>query len=219
MTSSAEPALHTIALFGGTGRTGKHVLEQALAAGHSVRMLARRPEAVAEASDRLIVVAGDVLDAAAVEETIKGADVVVSVFGQVKGSPPTLQTDGTRNIVDAMKRAGITRVITLSGGGLPAEEHDQPKTADKIIKFLLQRLSPQVLADAESHLAVLRGSGLDWTVVRGPRLTDATPAGEYRVGWVGVNASTQIARGDLARFILTQLDDRTFVHELPFVSR
>jgi putative NADH-flavin reductase len=219
MTSTPAPTLHTIALFGGTGRTGKHVLEQALASGHSVRVLARRPDAVTEESDRLVVVAGDVLDPAAVDETIHGADVVVSVFGQVKGSPPTLQTDGTRNIVDAMKRENVSRVITLSGGGLPAEEHDQPKTADKIIKFLLTRLSPQVLADAESHLAVLRASGLDWTVVRGPRLTDATPTGEYRVGWVGVNASTQIARGDLAKFILTQLDDRSFVHELPFVSR
>ena len=76
-----------------------------------------------------------------------------------------------------------------------------------------------MLDDAIGHLAVLRASGLDWTVVRGPRLTDAPATGSYRVGWVGVNASTQIARADLARFILTQLDDDTFVHELPFVSK
>ena len=97
--------------------------------------------------------------------------------------------------------------------------HDQPKVPDKIIKFLLKRLSPQVLADAETHLDVLRRSGLDWTVARGPSLTDAPATGTYRVGWVGVNASTQIARADLARFILTQLDDTQFVHELPFVSK
>lgn len=219
MTSTPNTPPHTIALFGGTGRTGKHVLDQALAAGHSVRMLARRPEAVAVASDHLVVIGGDVLDAATVAETVKGADVVVSVFGHVKGSPPTLQTDGTRTIVAAMKELEPSRIITLSGGGLPSKEHDRPKTADKIIRFLLQRISPQVLADAESHLEVLRESGLDWTVVRGPRLTDATPTGTYRVGWVGVNASTQIARGDLASFILTQIDDRKFVHELPFASR
>ena len=219
MTSLPDAPNHTIALFGGTGRTGTHVLEQALAAGHAVRMLARRPDAVAAASDHLVVVGGDVLDAAAVAETLTGADVVVSVFGQVKGSPPTLQTDGTRNIVAAMKDLGLSRIITLSGGGLPSQEHDRPKTADKIIRFLLQRISPQVLADAEGHLDVLRESRLDWTVVRGPRLTDATPTGTYRVGWVGVNASTQIARGDLARFILTQIDDREFVHQLPFASR
>lgn len=195
------------------------MLAQALEAGHSVRALARRPESIDTSHERLTVIAGDVLDAAAVRETVRGADVVVSVFGQVKGSPPTLQTDGTQNIVDAMGAQGIRRIISLSGGGLPAEGHDQPKTPDTIIKWLLKRISPQVLADAEGHLAVLRASGLDFTVVRGPRLTDAEPTGQYRVGWVGVNASTQIARGDLARFILTQLDDEQFIGELPFVSR
>ena len=209
----------TLALFGATGKTGRHVLQYALDDGYSVRALARRPEAMTLSNDRLIVVQGDVLDAAAVRETVRGADAVVSVFGQVKGSSPTLQTDGTQNIVDAMAEEGIRRIISLSGGGLPAEEHDQPNVPDKIIKFLLKRLSPQVLADAETHLDVLRRSGLDWTVARGPRLTDAAATGTYRVGWVGVNASTQIARADLARFILTQLDDSQFVHELPFVSR
>lgn len=213
------PAPHTIALFGGTGKTGRHVLAQALEAGHTVRALARRPESLDVGHERLTVIAGDVLDAAAVRETVRGADVVVSVFGHVKGSPPTLQTDGTQNIVDAMAEQGIRRIISLSGGGLPAEQHDRPKTPDRIIKWLLKRLSPQVLADAEGHLAVLRASGLDLTVARGPRLTDAPATGAYRVGWVGVNASTQIARADLATFILTQLDDRTFIGELPFVSR
>ena len=208
----------TLALFGATGKTGRHVLAQALEAGHSVRALARRPEAL-DAHERLTVVAGDVRDRAAVRETVRGSDAVVSVFGQVKGSPPTLQTEGTQAIVDAMAEQGIRRIISLSGGGLPAEEHDQPKVPDRIIRWLLRRLSPAVLDDAIAHLAVLRASGLDWTVVRGPRLTDAPAAGSYRVGWVGVNASTQIARADLARFILTQLDDDTFVHELPFVSK
>lgn len=217
MTTSAPS--RTIALFGGTGKTGRHVLAQALDAGHAVRALARRPESVEVEHERLRVIAGDVLDAAAVRETVRGADVVVSVFGQVKGSPETLQTDGTRNIVDAMQAEGIRRIISLSGGGLPAEQHDQPKTPDRIIRWLLKRLSPQVLADAHGHLAVLQQSGLDWTVARGPRLTDAPATGTYRVGWVGVNASTQIARADLATFILSQLDDTAFVHELPFVSR
>lgn len=208
----------TLALFGATGKTGRHVLSQALEAGHSVRALARRPEAL-DAHERLTVVAGDVRDRDAVRETVRGADAVVSVFGQVKGSPPTLQTEGTQSIVDAMAEQGIRRIISLSGGGLPAEEHDEPKVPDRIIRWLLKRLSPAVLDDAIGHLAVLRASGLDWTVVRGPRLTDAPATGSYRVGWVGVNASTQIARADLARFILTQVDDDTFVHELPFVSR
>ena len=212
-------ATKTIALFGGSGKTGQHVLRQALDAGYSVRALARRPESMPPASDHLVVVAGDILDQAAVSEVVRGADAVVSVFGQVKGSLPTVQTDGTRHIVTAMRQEGVQRIISLSGGGLPSEQHDRPKAPDRIIRLLLQVLAPKVLADAEGHLEVLKTSQLDWTVVRGPRLTDEAGAGTYRVGWVGVNASTQIAREDLARFILSQIDDREFLHQLPFVSR
>lgn len=208
----------TIALFGATGKTGRRVLDRALAAGHTVRALARNPAAIAITSPLLTVVPGDVRDPAAVAATVRGADVVLSLFGQVKGSPPTLQTEGTRVIVDAMREAGVRRIVTLSGGGLRDDAHDRPKTADKVIRFLLKTLSGPVLADAEGHLAVLRGSGLDWTVVRGPRLTEKPGIGSYRVGWVGVNASTQISRDDLADFILTQVDDRTFIGAMPFVS-
>jgi len=208
----------TIALFGGTGKTGRRVLDRALAAGYEVRALVRDPAKLQVASERLTVIRGDVLDAASVDETVAGSDAVLALFGQVKGSPPTLQTDGTKLIVDAMQQHGVRRIVTLSGGGLRAEGFDKPKAADKIIRFLLKTISGHVLKDAENHLAVLQTSGLDWTVVRGPRLTEAPGKGAYRVAWVGVNGSTQISRDDLADFILTQVDDRTFVGKLPFVS-
>ncbi|TDN91628.1 SDR family oxidoreductase [Microbacterium sp. BK668] len=208
----------TIALFGATGKTGRRVLDRALAAGYDVRALVRDPRKLATASDRLTIIRGDVLDAASVERTVAGSDAVLALFGQVKGSPPTLQADGTRLIVEAMQKHGVRRIVTLSGGGLRADDHDRPKAADRVIRFLLKTLSGHVLADAENHLEVLKASGLDWTVVRGPRLTEKTGKGTYRVGWVGVNASTQISRDDLADFILTQVDDRTYVGRLPFVS-
>lgn len=208
----------TIALFGATGKAGRRVLDRALAAGHTVRALARNPVAIAVTSPLLTVVPGDVRDPDSVAATVRGADVVLSLFGQVKGSPPTLQTEGTRVIVDAMREACVRRIVTLSGGGLRADAHDRPKTADRVIRFLLKALPGPVLADAEGHLKVLQASGFDWTVVRGPRLTERPGVGSYRVGWVGVNASTQISRDDLADFILTQVDDRTFVGTMPFVS-
>lgn len=96
-----------IALFGATGRTGHRVLTRALAAGCEVRDPAKR----VSASPAMTVIRGDVLDANAVERTVAGADVVLSLFGQVKGSPKTLQADGTQLIVDAMARQGVKRII------------------------------------------------------------------------------------------------------------
>ncbi|MGZ8804932.1 MAG: NAD(P)-dependent oxidoreductase [Microbacterium sp.] len=206
-----------IALFGGTGKTGGRVLRRALAAGYDVQALVRDPARVGIASAALTVIRGDVLDTAAVDRTVAGADAVLSLFGQVKGSPPTLQADGTRLIVEAMRRHGVRRIVTLSGGGLAAPQ-DRPGPADRVIRFLLKTLSGHVLADAEQHLGVLESSGLDWTVVRGPRLSEKPGVGTSRVGWVGVDASTQISRDDLADFILTQVEDRTFVGQMPFVS-
>lgn len=212
-------AMVVIAVFGGTGKIGRRVLERALASGFAVRALVRDPGKLLVSSDRLTVVQGDVLDPAAVDQTVAGADVVLSLFGQVKGSPHTLQADGTRNIVTAMDRHGVHRIVSLSGGGLAAEGKDHPKLPDRIIRLLLKTLSGHVLADAENHLQVLQDSGLEWTVVRGPRLTDKPATGSYRVGWVGVNASTRIGRDDLADFILTQVTDRTYIRQMPFVSQ
>ncbi|MHA7223292.1 NAD(P)-dependent oxidoreductase [Arthrobacter sp. RHLT1-20] len=208
----------TIAVFGGTGRTGHHVVEQALSAGHDVRALARSASSITSRDPRVTVIEGDVLNADAVDRVVEGSDAVISVFGQVKGSPATLQTDGTRNITDAMARHGVRRIVSLSGGGLPDPAHDRPKAADTIIRTLLKLISPKVLEDAKGHLRVLQDSGLDWTVVRGPRLLDKPYTGTYRVGWVGVDASTTVGRADLAEFILRQTDNRTFVHQLPMVS-
>ncbi len=207
----------TIALFGGTGKTGRRVLEKAVTAGHEVRALVRDPARLTLTHENLTVVAGDVLDADAVDQVVDQADAVLSLFGQVKGSPATLQTDGTRTIVQAMKRHGVTRIVTLSGGGLRAPQ-DKPGIADTVITSLLKLMAGHVLADAQGHLKELEDSGLEWTVVRGPRLTDQPGKGAYRVGWVGVNASTQISRDDLADFILSQVDDRSHLHQLPFVS-
>lgn len=205
-------------MFGATGGTGRRVLTRLVAAGHRVRVLVRDPAKLPSVDGaRVEVMVGDVLDPAAVGETVAGSQAVISVVGQVKGSPATLQTDGTRLIVEAMHRHGVSRLITLSGGGLRAEQ-DRPQLADRIIRGLLRLLAGHVLADAEGHLTVLHGSGLDWTVVRGPRLTDDPGLGRYRVGWVGVDASTKISRDDLADFIVTQLDDQRFIRRMPFVS-
>lgn len=207
-----------VALFGGTGKTGKWLLESLLEDGHTVRLLARTPSKVKLNHERLTVLSGDVLDAAQVEATIAGTHAVLSVFGQVKGSPPDVQTRGTAHIVNAMKRHNLRRVVSLSGGGLPYPEQDRPKLADHLIRGIMRLAVPQVLRDAQGHYEVLAASGLDWTIVRAPRLMDGPRKGTYRVGWVGVNASTQINRADLADFLRLQLTDLTFIHQMPFVS-
>ncbi|CAA9477679.1 MAG: hypothetical protein AVDCRST_MAG05-1063 [uncultured Rubrobacteraceae bacterium] len=206
-----------VAIFGASGRTGRPLLEQALAAGHEVRALVRDPSKLHVGHERLVVIRGDVLDAATVEETVAGTEAVLSALGQTKLSPKDVQTRGTENIVAAMEKHGVRRLVSLTGAGV-RDERDEPKLVDRVITFLLRRLQPDVLEDGVRHAEVIKGSGLEWVIVRGPRLTEGPKKGEYRVGMVGKNSGTQISRADLAEFMLGQLTADTHLRQMPVVS-
>ncbi len=125
-------------------------MEQALAAGHEVRVLVRDPSKLQLGDERLVVVRGDVLDASKVEETIAGTDAVLSALGRTKGSTSDVQTRGTENIVAAMERHGVRRLVSLTGAGVK-DPRDEPKLVDRAITFLLRRLQPDVLEDRVRH--------------------------------------------------------------------
>jgi putative NADH-flavin reductase len=207
-----------IALLGGSGQTGQEFLTRALAQGYTIQALARDPNKIPQKSSLLTVIPGDVLHPEDVAQVVADTDVVVSLFGHVKGSPAWLQTRGTEHIVEAMQAHQVPRIISLSGGGLPFPEKDQPKLTDKMIRTLMQVAVPKVLNDAVRHHQVLQQSGLAWTIVRGPRLTHDSYTGEYRVGWVGVNASTKVGRADLADFILKLVEDESYDYQMPLIS-
>ncbi|MCS4436687.1 NAD(P)-dependent oxidoreductase [Aquiflexum gelatinilyticum] len=207
-----------IALFGATGQTGQKFLKIALEKGYSVKALARDKSKLNNQSPLLTVFEGNVLNAQDVNKVVEDCDIVVSLFGHVKGSPEWLQTNGTKNIINSMLEFNVDKIISLSGGGLPYPEKDKPKFVDKLIRTIMKIAVPKVLNDAIAHADVLKASGKKWVIVRAPRLTNEAKTGRYRIGWVGVNASTKINRYDLADFILSQVEDEDFNFQMPFVS-
>ena len=206
-----------LAIFGGTGKTGKPLVEQALAQGHQVTALVRTPSKLTIQSDDLILVQGDATDPYDVDRVIIGVDAVLSALGHAKGSPDDVQTVATEHIVTAMKRRSVERIVSLTGAGVK-DPNDEPKLADKVIRFLLKTFAGKVLEDAKNHAEVLRKSGLQWTLVRGPRLTNGPHTGKYRVGYVGKNSSTQISHADTADFMLKEVTDNAYIHQAPVVS-
>ncbi len=206
-----------LAVFGATGRTGKPLVAAALERGHEVRALARDPAKLDVSQENLLVIRGDALNADDVAETVTGCDAVLSVLGQTKGSPKDLQTTATRHIVAAMKTHGVTRVISLTGAGV-RDPNDAPKLIDRVFGLLLATVARSVIRDADAHAEVLRQSGLEWTLVRGPRLTEGPRTGSYKVGYVGKDSGKQASRADVADFMLSQLDDDTWVRKAPMVS-
>ena len=206
-----------IAVFGATGRTGRHLVEGALKDGHEVVALARDPSKLEVSHEGLRVVEGNVLIPSTVEATVALSDAVLSALGHTKTSPKDVQARGTENIVAAMRTHGVRKVVSLTGAGVKDPE-DRPKVVDRVFSGLLKVLQRDVLEDAERHAAVLKGSGLDWVIVRAPRLTDGPATGRYRVGYVGGESGIKISRADVARCMLTALEDDAWVGKMSMVS-
>jgi uncharacterized protein YbjT (DUF2867 family) len=204
-----------IAILGGTGGIGGHVLAWALEAGHPVRALARRPEAL-PSRDGLTVIRGDALDAAAVAETIAGADAVVSALGPRGAKSESLLTGAAANIAAAMDKAGARRLVCVSAAG--AYITNDPNTG-WLIKAILPRVFAKQFADTRQMENVIRESGLDWTLVRATRLVNRPGTGRYRVSpdFPPPHGRT-IARADVAHFIAAALTENTWLHEAPAVA-
>ena len=206
-----------LAVFGGSGRTGRLLIEGALARGHEVRALVRDPAKLPLHHDRLALVRGDATNADDVAATVVGSEAVLSALGHAKGSPKDVQTTATRHIVAAMRAEGVTRVLSLTGAGV-RDPGDRPKVVDRVFGLLLGVLARDVIRDADAHARVLRESGLEYTLVRGPRLTDGPRTGVYRVGLVGKDSGTQASRADIADFMLNELEAGAWVRQAPVVS-
>jgi uncharacterized protein YbjT (DUF2867 family) len=204
-----------IAILGGTGGIGGHVLSWALDAGHPVRALARRPEALAR-RDSLTVVRGDALDAAAVAETIAGAGAVVSALGPRGAKSESLLAGAAENIVAGMDKTGARRLVCVSAAG--AYITGDPNTG-RLIKAILPRVFAKQFADTRQMENVIRESGLDWTLVRATRLVNRPGTGRYRVSpdFPPPHGRT-IARADVAHFIAAALTGNTWLHEAPVVA-
>lgn len=206
-----------VTIFGATGRTGQHLVEQALAAGHDVTILARDPSKVKIAHEHLHVLQGNVQDAALVDRAVSGADAVISVLGPTHNKPTFEISAGTDNIVAALQKGGVRRLI-VSAGAAVGDPNDAPNLFNHLIRILLKLAARYVYEDMVGVVAKARASDLDWTVVRVPMLTDDPRTGKIRIGYVGKGVGSRINRADMADFMLRQLTDNAYLHKAPAIS-
>ncbi len=204
-------------IFGSTGGTGRELLKQALEQGHNVTAYARNPAKIDDIKHaRLQVVRGDVLDPAVVESAVAGQEAVLSTIG-AGAEHTTLREDGTRNIVKALEKTGVQRLICQSSLGVGDSRTNLPFFTKYIIVSVFLR---HAFADHELQEAVVKQSSLDWTIVRPPHLTDGPRTGVYRHGFTTTDTRIKgkISRADVADFMLKQLTDDTYLHRTPGVS-
>jgi putative NADH-flavin reductase len=194
-------------IFGATGPTGRELVSQALEQGHEVTAFARRPEAITQ---QVQIFQGDAMrDPHSVAEALKGQDAVVSALGLGKVLfPNRFFQRSTDNIVPAMERAGVKRLVWMSSFGVGDTARDAPLPLRVVYSTLLSA----VFADKEKGERTLRASALDWTIVYPVTLTDGPKTGSYRAGeQLKLDGMPSISRADVAHFMLRELADNAYV--------
>jgi putative NADH-flavin reductase len=206
-----------LTIFAATGRIGAQVVDQALAAGHDVTAVVRNPGKVS-ADVRTVPADLSAPDAAVLESAVSGADAVISGLGPRRLADAGITAPGTRAIVSAMKAAGVRRLVVVSAapiGTVPSPGRPSPPRYDPGDGFFMRHLlSPMIKTVARRHYAdlammedVLRESGLDWTVVRPPRLTDGPRTGRYRTAYgQNLRGGALVSRADVADLMLATID-------------
>jgi nucleoside-diphosphate-sugar epimerase len=205
-------------VFGANGPTGRLATARALAAGHSVVAVTRRPREFPVQHARLVVVEGDVRDGSAVHEAIAGADGVVSALGvPFTGRPVDTYSAGTANIVEAMRASGSRRLIVVSSTSVYPTRRQRAPLSLRLVEPITKAIGKTVYDDMRRMEAVVRHSGMDWTIVRPSGLFDLAEPTDYLCGPVDpVGAFT--ARIDLADYLIALVAETAAIRRIVTIS-
>ena len=200
-----------------TGGIGRQLVDQALAAGHDLTAIVRNPDRLPPGV-RAVRADLATADPGALHPAVAGADAVLSGLGPRSRAEAGVTARGTRAVVEAMKATGVARIVVVSAapvGTVPSPGRPHPPRYDPGDGFVLRHLlSPLVKAALRGHYAdlalmeaTLRDSGLDWTAIRPPRLTDGPVTGTYRTAEDrNLRRGVLISRADIAHLMLRVLD-------------
>jgi putative NADH-flavin reductase len=202
-----------LTIFGASGATGRRLVEQAIDAGHTVSALTRRPDRMPPRAG-LRVVGGDVADPGAVEATVAGSDAVLSALGvSYSRKPISVYSQGTSNIIAAMHRQGVKRLVVVSSAPLdPAYRASDSLLFTRVLEPLfMRRPGRTTYQDMRRMESLVQASDLDWTIIRSCWLFDAAEVTDYRLANSADGMFT--SRADLAASMLAQLADDRFIRK------
>lgn len=196
-----------ILILGATGRVGSQIVTHALHDGHDVTVLVRTPEKIQINNENLTIIQGNVLNEDDIVRSIGGIDVVISA----------LNTDGTTTlsesmplIIEAMKREGIQRIITIGTAGIL-----QSRSTPQSMRYQLRESKHKSVRAAREHhkaYSMLKQSGLQWTIVCPTYLPDRESIGKYRVDYDFLpEGGTEISVSDTAEFTFGQINSSDYI--------
>ncbi len=209
-----------VSIFGASGATGLLLTERCLAAGYDVTVLLRKP-ADFKFRDRVRVVEGNAFDAAAVRQTVEGADIVLSALGARTLKKEDVLERAVPLIVAAMRDTGVRRIIALGSAGAKADSlRKQPAyrrwIAENIIYATILKWP---VASQIAQWKSISTSGLDFTLVMPPKLNNGRARGNLRIdGDALPRNATSISREDVADFMMQQIGNPQWVGKGVYIA-
>lgn len=200
-------------ILGATGGIGRHLLDLSLARGHEVTAFARAPQKIAITHERLKAIPGDLLSVAQLAKVLPGHDAVLSAFGPVTLRATTTRRDFGSALATAMQQSGVRRVLLVSAAFLFPN-------IGVLVAILRQSVFRNMVPDMAGMEAAIRRDGIDWTIVRPPRLTNGPMTHAYRIadGNLPKHGSV-ISRADVADFMVQEAEHPAHVGRLVGVCR
>jgi uncharacterized protein YbjT (DUF2867 family) len=192
-------------VIGATGRTGREIVQQALARGHQVTAFVRSPERIGLRNERLTILKGNAMDENQLFDAIQNHDAVISTLGPREVfKPSSMLHDSALATTRAMNRAGVKRLVILS-----AAAHF-PGIPNRIASFIMRNHMRDSLAMEE----IVKAGGLDWTIARPPRLTqDDYLTYRSREGAAPKMGFT-LARKAVSAFMLDAIEQKKHFHKI-----
>lgn len=219
-----------LTIIAATGGIGRHLLEQGVAAGHDVTTVVRNPAKLSRPA-RTITANLVTPDPVALETAVEGADAVLSALGPRSSSEAGVATTGTRAVVVAMQAVNVRRIVVVSAapiGTVASPGQPKPPKHDPgdgiVMRNLLAPLTKRAFRTHYADLAImedtLRDTGLDWTIVRPPRLTDGPLTGSYRTAYgANLRCGVLVSRADVAQVMLRALSQPESIKKTIGVAR
>ncbi|SDS49478.1 Putative NADH-flavin reductase [Mucilaginibacter mallensis] len=209
MTSNSNKSSYHIVVLGANGGIGKHTVLKALAEGYHVTAILRTPSKLDISHPNLTIVQGDVMQSGSLAQHLENKDAVISAIGKNSLKTTTLYSQGNKNLLQAMHETGINRAFFISAAGLEVNP-----THSLLVKFatrfILQPLLRNMYADLRVMEKIVRESGIDWTIIRPPQLTDSPETGKYRTAIDGpLRKGLKISRADVAHFMVNNLMNKS----------
>lgn len=207
-----------LAIIGGTGKTGKELLKQGLEAGHHITALVRNPKKVKIQHPNLKVIQGNVLNTADLECVFKGKDAVLSALGHKRFLGPShILSQGTENILQAMKTDAVSRFICITSMGINDNKY---RLGLYYTLFVIPFIVFFYFRDKAKQERFIMESDLNWTIVRPGQMTNGRKRMHYKQGAnLGSYILTKmISRSNVADFMLKQLVEKTYFRKTVCVT-